>query len=90
MKKLHFKNQNEEEGLRMTKGEKYYQGLLDQKCITQHLITSLDMAFDLVLTNEGQKFKNFLTRRLMKVNDAIAAYELDVNDIRPRDKVKLF
>lgn len=74
----------------MTKGEKYYQGLLDQKRITQHLITSLDMAFDLVLTHEGQKFKNFLTRRLMKVNDAIAAYELDVNDIKPRDKVKLF
>lgn len=59
----------------MTNGEKYYKSLLNQKAITQHLITSLDMAFDLKLTKEALDFKNFLDRRLQKINKAIKAYE---------------
>ena len=59
----------------MTNGEKYHQSLLNQKAITQHLITSLDMAFDLKLSKEGQDFRNFLIRRLQKIDKALKAYE---------------
>ena len=59
----------------MTNGEKYHASLLTQKAITQHLIASLDMAFDLKLTKEAIDFRNFLIRRLQKIDEAIEAYE---------------
>ncbi len=61
----------------MESKEKYYSSLIAQKKITQHLLTSLDMAFDLALTQEAQEFRTFLIKRLNKINKAIEAHKED-------------